>query len=527
MTKKRLLILFCIMVAGFTLLQARLFVMMTDDILETSSDSQTLRKTVVAVQWPDFLDCRGEKLTNLSAEPNAVVYPTSSSAYNVIGYVRERALDAFIENMGGSLPFVVPLSTEMPGGPVQTVYLPQRYGETALAPHLIGYLGFEGNGVAGLEAVFDDYLAQNARSKVLEYEVNAQGMPTETQDAWIADEGDVALGIQLTIDKRIQKLCEFAADDLMERGAIVVVDCESAEVRALVSRPGFDQNDIAAALEAEGAPLLDRTLAAYNIGSIYKPLIAACALHSGLRADFTYECTGSIEVDGFTYTCNDSTAHGSVTIETALIHSCNCYFIALGQQLGAEPLYHMGQSLKLGREIALWDGYADAAGSTPTLSQLKTGGELCLHCFGQGRLLMSPLHVAAATNCLANHGTYTDLSIVKSVGEEAAKPSASREVFSAESADLVAAYLAKVVSDGTGSNAQPSSTTAAGKTGTAQTGRYHEDGTEILVGWFTGWFPADNPRYIVTVMVEDEDYGYVSAAPIFARVADEINRCGY
>ncbi len=525
MTKKRLLILFCVMTAGFMLLQARLFVMMTEDILETSADSQTLRKTTVSVQRPDFYDCRGEKLTDLETQPNAVVYPSGAAAW-LDGLVRDDALESFREQMQGSRPFVIPLSEEAEDGLVQTVYLPQRYGEKALAPHLIGYLGYEGGGVAGLEALFDDYLSAHTRRRVLEYEVNAQGLPTDSSNAWITDEGEVAEGIALTLDKRIQKLCEFAADDLIERGAIVVVDCESAELRALVSRPDFDQNDVAAALDAEDSPLLDRTLAAYNVGSIYKPLIAACAINAGIEA-FEYECTGAIEVDGFTYTCNDSTAHGEMTMESALVHSCNCYFIALGQRLGPEPLYHMGQNLRLGSAISLWDGFSSAEGSAPTLAQFNSGGELCLHCFGQGRLLMTPVHVAAATLCLARHGEYTDLKLIRSVGGEAAPPSATREVFSARSADEVAGYLGEVVAQGTGANAQPSSTSAAGKTGTAQTGRYSEEGDEIVIGWFTGWFPAREPRYVVTVMVEDEGYGYASAAPVFSRIADEIHRCGY
>ncbi len=72
------------------------------------------------------------------------------------------------------------------------------------------------------------------------------------------------------------------------------------------------------------------------------------------------------------------------------------------------------------------------------------------------------------------------------------------------------------------SNARPSNTTAAGKTSTAQTGIYDEDGNEILQAWFTGYFPSDNPKYIVTVFVEDGNTGNSSAAPVFKEIAEKI-----
>jgi len=91
---------------------------------------------------------------------------------------------------------------------------------------------------------------------------------------------------------------------------------------------------------------------------------------------------------------------------------------------------------------------------------------------------------------------------------------------SSESAALMREYLRKVVSDGTGVAAAPTLCTAAGKTATAQTGRFDENGKEITIGWFCGFFPAENPRYAVAVMIENAN-GF-DAAPIFAELADSI-----
>ena len=74
--------------------------------------------------------------------------------------------------------------------------------------------------------------------------------------------------------------------------------------------------------------------------------------------------------------------------------------------------------------------------------------------------------------------------------------------------------------DGTGSEAAPTITTAAGKTATAQTGRYYDDGSEITISWFCGFFPAENPRYVVVVMSDNRLN--VSTASLFAEIADKI-----
>ena len=82
--------------------------------------------------------------------------------------------------------------------------------------------------------------------------------------------------------------------------------------------------------------------------------------------------------------------------------------------------------------------------------------------------------------------------------------------------------LAYAVMSGDSSGARPELVTAGGKTATAQTGQYDEEGNELEQGWFTGFFPADQPQYVVTVLAENEGFGNTSAAPVFAAIADAV-----
>lgn len=527
MNHRRMLGLFLFFIAGFTLLQARLFVLMTENAQVAGTVvSQSVYQSIIAVHRPDFYDCNGRRLTGAQSVEYAVLYPEDPAAYNVLSYLDESGVGQFLTGMGGNTPFVVPLVSDPGDGSLDTVSVEQRYARPQAAAHLIGYLDFEGRGVSGLELAFEEYFAGNSTHTVLETQVNAQGTQVEGAEVRVYEDAYSAAGVRLSIDLRIQRQCELIADELIESGAVIVLDTETGEIRAMVSRPDFDPGDVAQSLDAENAPLLNKALAAYNVGSIYKPVLAACALSAGLSG-FTYECTGSITVDGQSYSCNDGAAHGAVDMEQALVHSCNTYFIALGQQIGSEAVYNAACAISANRSIELWTGYSSASANMPTMQEFEEYGELCNHCFGQGKLLLTPLHVAAATNAIARGGNYIEPSLIEVVGGEAQPAGKRTDIFAQQAAESVAEYLKSVVAGGTGSNAQPSLTTAAGKTGTAQTGTYNEDGSERVIGWFTGWFPADEPKYTVVVMTEDAGYGFESAAPVFARIADELTRRNY
>jgi penicillin-binding protein 2 len=95
-------------------------------------------------------------------------------------------------------------------------------------------------------------------------------------------------------------------------------------------------------------------------------------------------------------------------------------------------------------------------------------------------------------------------------------------VFSESTAKTLQEFMNRSVQYNTASNGVPCNTTAGGKTSTAQTGKYGEDGVEVCQSWITGYFPCDNPKYAVTVLVEDGGYGNVTSAPIFKRIIELV-----
>ncbi|HHX56887.1 MAG TPA: hypothetical protein GX710_02595, partial [Clostridiales bacterium] len=137
------------------------------------------------------------------------------------------------------------------------------------------------------------------------------------------------------------------------------------------------------------------------------------------------------------------------------------------------------------------------------------------------------IQITTLTSAIANGG---DLPIAKLVrgtttnGETIDNESEIiyTKAFSKEIAIEIQDYMIAAINENEDSNAKPDNTFAAGKTSTAQTGRYDENGDDICHAWITGFFPVANPKYAVTVLVEDGGFGNDVAAPIFKKVADGI-----
>lgn len=523
MTLKRVYTVFALFALAANVLMIRLFFIISNESYAAEAAAQSSYTKTVAVSRPDFYDINGLPLTGTSRSESAVVFPGQSAGNLLTGYIAEENVDFYKEALLGSTPFAVKLVNSIPKEiPVTVFETKERYSSDALARHLIGYLDYSGGGVSGLEFALEEYFEQHLTETRFRVSVNANREIIESVKAVIFDEGGENEGVTLTLDRRIQFAAERIADESFERGAIVVLDCASGEVRAMVSRPNFDQNDIAAAIAREDACLINRAVSAYSLGSVYKPVIAAAALEAGL-GDFLYECTGTIEVNENSYSCNEGKAHGELDMKTALTHSCNTYFIALGQRLGGEAIYNMAASFGFGGNMRLGEGYCLSAGNMPYKRLLiNEESELINHCFGQGKLLASPLQVAAYMNCIATGGLFFEPSVVKAVGSVEAEPREPHRVMSEDTASRLTEYLRSVTENGTGELGQPQYLSASGKTGTAQTGRYNADGSEAVIGWFSGFFPSESPRYVITVMVENEGYGYMTAAPVFKQLADFI-----
>ena len=406
-----------------------------------------------------------------------------------------------------------------------------RYRKTQLAPHLIGHLNQEQTGAIGLEKSFDELLSGAAGELSVRMAIDAQGRVlagTELEE--INNNYLSPAGIQLTIDANVQHIAQEAlAAGGITQGAAVVLDASTSEILALASAPVFDPGDVASSLNDPLLPFFNRALGAYPVGSTFKCFIAAAALEQGISKNFKFTCTGELDISGHVFRCKEKT-HGAVDMTQALAQSCNLYFIRLAQRLRQQPAMDLIRLFGFGAEIPLAAGMASAKGNLPTAQELALPGEWANFSFGQGKLLGTPLQIAAATACIANGGVYNSPTLVIATLDDAGSATpyensyGSRQVISPETAAAVRQMMIATVEEGSGKRARPDIAGAGGKTATAQSGKFNPDGSEILHTAFTGFYPASEPRYVITVFRENGQSGAGDCAPVFRDIANGLAR---
>ena len=187
----------------------------------------------------------------------------------------------------------------------------------------------------------------------------------------------------------------------------------------------------------------------------------------------------------------------------------------------------LAEQLGFGQAVELTDSFRTAAGKLPELAALMSSGAYANFCFGQGELLATPVQIAGMLNALVT-GMYREPLFVRNTLDETTgeplTPLAHRRaerVVSEGTASALRMLLAGVVENGTGHEAALPETTAAGKTGTAQTGQFR-DGVELKNNWFAGVFPAEKPQYTIVVLQDAQTAPAHSSAAIFAALAEML-----
>ncbi|MBO5360870.1 MAG: penicillin-binding protein 2 [Clostridia bacterium] len=400
----------------------------------------------------------------------------------------------------------------------------KRYNNSQLASHLIGYVDYENTGVSGIEKSYNSLLESYSGDYCVRYFADGTGRVMNGADVEVESEGyNSKGGVVLTLDKNAQFLLEEAMDSCgIEKGAAALLDIKSGAIRAIVSRPNFNPNAVVDYLNGDSSPLFNRSIAAYPIGSVFKPLIAASALEQGVDPRTVYECKGVISDNNSSFNCTKS--HGTVNMATALMYSCNCYFINLINKIDYEKTIALASSFYFGSEQEICNGIYSSGGNLPSIAELDSFAARANFSFGQGTLNATVLQIAGLYTAIANEGKFCSPYAVEGecdengVFEPTHTAFAPHKVFSKETADFIAACLELAVREGTGVNAANEKFTVAGKTATAQTGEYQK-GKERLVTWFAGFFPYDNPEYVLVIMCEDGESGSSDCAPVFSKVA--------
>lgn len=431
-------------------------------------------------------------------------------------------------------PFLVPCdSLENSHRDITEIIVYDRYSSDDVAVHLTGYTDNQGKGVSGIEKSFDSILSAFSGDLSVRYSAAATGMMLAGRGAQVVSDGYASPGgVVLTVDRDIQKICEDAMSrNAVTKGAVVVLDAVTGEILALASNPVFDRTDLAESLDDDNQPFVNRALSHYAVGSVFKTVVAAAALEAGISENTAFECTGNVNVSGVVFNCHERKGHGLLDMTDAMSVSCNCYYIKLGQLVGAEKIIETASAMGLGKEITLCDGMSSSAGNLPSADDIDSLPALANLSFGQGALLATPLQIAAMYQVFASGGYYTVPYVTKTMVDENGEVYAEYRnepavrVLSEGVCEKITRMLEKTVSEGSGKNAAPLTGTAAGKTATAETGKT-ENGEKTVHTWFAGYYPSDRPKYVVVVFREDGSYSGTDTAPVFRDIVDALSGKG-
>ena len=403
MQARRLAAVYAALLAGFAVVLCRLYLAASNTGYAARAAGQSAVTLRLPARRGNFYDCDGLPLTGLDETWYALCLPGESSYVRLYDAATAAGQAELYQRRNAASPFLLEVTQDVASLGVYTYPAARRYCAVPLCQHLIGYLDGEGRGVSGLEAALDEVLAGSGGQDTVTCTVTGQGRLVEGTGPVYTPAAFDGAGVQLTISRPIQRAAEAVAAETMTSGCILVLDVDTAQVRASVSLPGYDPGNVSASLDDAGSPLLDRTLAAYAVGSVFKPVLAAAALEAGLDG-LTVECPGYTVVDGQVFRCASGTAHGTVDLAAALEKSCNGYFIRLGQALGAEAVLEASRQLGFGRRVRVAGSLQSAAGVLPELDTLSASGQLANFSFGQGQLLATPLQVAAMMNTIAAGG---------------------------------------------------------------------------------------------------------------------------
>ena len=531
MRRRRVLALYAAFLCAFAVLLCRLFWLCSNRVYAARAAAQSTVRLALPARRGDFYDCKGRLLTGMGCRWLALCLPGQGSYTRLYTLAETAGQVQLYQKRNAARPFLLDVGQDVSVLGVRSYAVPRRYGDAPLAAALLGYLDRAGHGVAGLEAAFDAQLSGSGAHDTLVCTVTAQGTLQAGTEPVLSPADSGAVGIQLTLSRPIQRAVEAAVSQTMETGCVVVLDTAAAKVRACVSLPGFDPENVAASLDAPNSPLLNRAFSTYAVGSVFKPVLAAAALEAGL-AGFVYDCPGYCMVDGQVFRCAGGVPHGQVDLAGALQKSCNGYFIRLGRQLGPRQVREMAARLGFGKALSLTDSLCTAAGQLPEESTLASSGAFANFCFGQGELLATPLQIAGMMNALACGGVFREpLLLEATLDETTGEPLQtlshrwSRRVVSQTAAQTLQALLVSVVREGTGRDAAPEEGTAGGKTGTAQTGQF-AGGEERKNFWFAGFWPGERPRYTIIVLQDGQTAPAHSSAAVFAAVCAALKTAG-
>jgi len=483
---------------------------------------------------------------SLYADPRAVLDPAATA--HVLGQMlgfdsaAESELVARLSNQKQSFVYIqrfvdqdvadAVLSLNLSG--VNGVSEPKRIQVAGgLAANIIGRTDPFGTGASGLELQYDKVLT-GVDGEMVKQASRGRSLPGTSH---IVSQARPGTDLVLTIDRSMQYQTEQAllsrVNELSAKGGnAIILDTKSGEVLSIASVRRGD--DGVAAITAGNLAAVE----AYEPGSVAKVFSVSAAIDSAIATpDRVYNVPGKFTFDpgtDFEYTIQDAYPHDlePMTLRNILVHSSNIGTMLAASELGSPKLHDYLSSFGFGKLSEL-EFPGESAGILKAPEDWK-GSQNGTIAYGYGFSATS-LQLVSAVNAVANKGVYVSPKFVRAtIDERGSKwetPSGStHRVISEESAATMTDMLTGVICEGTGTRAQVSGISVAGKTGTGYkiqaNGTYKsDDGLRSYFATFVGFFPAKNPQVTILVSIDEPDrssrdrFGGTAAAPVFANLA--------
>ena len=405
------------------------------------------------------------------------------------------------------------------------------YPNKELAANVLGYVNIDLDGMSGIEGAYDKEIQGETGVSLIH-----QDAEQKTFRNRIETPATAGASLELTLDKHMQYIAERELQQAVREngaraGVVVIQDPNTGEILANASYPTFNPNAVQFSKpEARRNPAVQDT---YEPGSTMKIVTAAAALEQNVvHADEIIDASGG-QIRLGSSIVSDTHDYGKLSFSDVIVKSSNVGAIRVGLKLGAARLTEYIARFGFGRKVKVFDFPGQSPGlvwkpedlNNPALARVSIGYQIGV----------TPLQMASAVSSIANGGELLQARLVRAVIQNGHRKTLPRVVLNRtvapEIADAVTTIMERVVTDGTGTQAQVPGYTVAGKTGTAAKlvdGIYSK--TEYNAS-FVGFVPSRKPAYTIVVVIDSPDhrgrngyYGGSVAAPVFRRIAAELLR---
>lgn len=436
----------------------------------------------------------------------------------------------------------------------------KRFYSYSIASQVIGFTGYDNNGLYGVEKTFDAPLTGKNGSILSLSSAGGTSIEREYEEIDPYSKGaDVVLTIDETIQHLLEKYLENAVieSQLKEGAAGIVMNPKTGEILAMASKPDFnlndpysidnflkyainlEENEVLSGYESSDEEIKNKAIAAirnkmwrnkaisdtYEPGSTFKIITAAIALEENVvDLDSKFYCSGAKQVADRTIKCHKREGHGAETFVQGVENSCNPVFMDLGLRIGSEKFMEYFKAFGLTEKTGI-----ELIGESGSIYYKNKMSEtdIATSSFGQG-FSITPIQLINAVSAVINGGDLMKPHIVKEIRNKTGilksyQPEVVNKVISKETSDIMKEILEGVVSSPTGSgrNAYIQGYRIGGKTGTSEKGRNNDK----RIASFIGFAPADDPEIVVLIMMDEPQvavrYGGTIAAPVVGAFIEE------